>query len=90
MTTTKSQAVFFLGIVTTLIGTIGLLVSIMPIPWLYGLIVIGLLLVNIGLFWMGQLLSCKDQYRAIAPTSTGDVYEARRKGGKQCEIKASG
>jgi hypothetical protein len=59
MTTTKSQAIFFLGIVMTLIGTLGLLLSIMPVPWPYALVVIGLLLVNVGLFWMGQLLSYK-------------------------------
>jgi hypothetical protein len=59
MATTKSQAIFFLGIVMTLIGTIGLLLSATPVPWLYGLVVIGLLLVNVGLFWMGQLLSYK-------------------------------
>lgn len=59
MTTTKSQAIFFLGIVMTLIGTLGSLLSTMPILWLYGLIVMGLLLVNVGLFWMGQLLSYK-------------------------------
>lgn len=59
MTTTKSQTIFFLGIIMTLVGTIGLLLSATPVSWPYALVVMGLLLVNAGLFWMGQLLSYK-------------------------------
>lgn len=58
MTSTKSQAVFFLGVLTALTGASSLLVTFLPHPWPHLLVVLGLLLVNAGLFWLGQCTTC--------------------------------
>ncbi len=56
MTTTKSQMTFFLGIIFSLMGVMGLLLNVAANDWSRMLVVTGLVLVNAGLFWMGQLL----------------------------------
>lgn len=57
MTMAKSRWICLLGIIAALMGAIGLLVSFIPSPWPHVLLTAWLISVNIGLFWMGQMVS---------------------------------
>jgi len=54
VTLEKSKATLFLGIFIFFAGATGFLLPMMSAPWPHALILLGLILVNIGLFVMGN------------------------------------
>lgn len=60
MTLEKAKATFFVGIFIFFTGAAGFLLPVMSAPWPRMLMLVGLFLVNAGLFVMGNTVELSD------------------------------